>query len=194
MLATGRSVFRPRLHSSLPVAAFSTAADLAATQDGPAEEAPARAGVATPSAADAASAVPATKPPPRMGSRPLVPMTLPLDSRRTTGAGRALPRPRAEGEFREQVPARTTGFRAGIPAADHDQVPPGPGCLVLDHAAEGAPPAVGNGFGQRPVADHVLHGQVLEHDHVMVADQPGRGTVQVISACGADFAVSAGYL
>jgi hypothetical protein len=28
----------------------------------------------------------------------------------------------------------------------------------------------------------------------MVADQPGRGTVQVISAVGADFAVSAGYI
>src|SRR5271166_4322595 len=35
MLAIGRSVFRPRLHSSLPVAAFSTAADLAPTPLGP---------------------------------------------------------------------------------------------------------------------------------------------------------------
>ena len=34
MLAIGRSVFRPRLHSSLPVAAFSTAADLAPTPAG----------------------------------------------------------------------------------------------------------------------------------------------------------------
>jgi len=39
MLAIGRSVFRPRLHSSLPVAAFSTAADHAPTPDGPAAEA-----------------------------------------------------------------------------------------------------------------------------------------------------------
>ena len=37
MLAIGRSVFRPRLHSSLPVAAFSTAADRAPTPDGAAE-------------------------------------------------------------------------------------------------------------------------------------------------------------
>jgi hypothetical protein len=36
MLAIGRSVFRPRLHSSLPVAAFSTAADCAPTPPGPA--------------------------------------------------------------------------------------------------------------------------------------------------------------
>ena len=82
MLAIGRSVFRPRLHSSLPVAAFSTAADHAPTPDGPAAEAvlnlaAARAaGAAAPSAADAASAVPASKPHTRMLSRPLVPMPL----------------------------------------------------------------------------------------------------------------------
>src|SRR4029077_1748608 len=39
MLAIGRLVFRPRVHSSRPVAAFSTAADQAPTRAGPAEEA-----------------------------------------------------------------------------------------------------------------------------------------------------------
>ena len=77
MLAIGRSVFRPRLHSSLPLAAFSTAADLAPTPDGPVEEAAARAaGAAAPSTADAASAVPASRPHTRMVSRPLVPIPL----------------------------------------------------------------------------------------------------------------------
>jgi hypothetical protein len=84
MLAIGRSVFRPRLHSSLPVAAFSTAADRAPTPDGAAEAAliaaeavvaEARAaGAAAPRTADAASAVPASKPHTRILSRPLVPM------------------------------------------------------------------------------------------------------------------------
>jgi hypothetical protein len=67
------------------VAAFSTAADRAPTPDGPAEadgaaeavlsavEARA-AGAAAPRAADAASAVPASKPHTRILSRPLVPM------------------------------------------------------------------------------------------------------------------------
>src|SRR5277367_1785045 len=44
MLAIGRSVFRPRLHSSLPLAAFSTAADLAPTPAG--EDAAAATGAA----------------------------------------------------------------------------------------------------------------------------------------------------
>src|SRR6266702_2911933 len=76
MLAIGRSVFRPRLHSSLPVAAFSTAADRAATPDGPAEEAAARAGAA-PSKKVTARAAAASNPHTRTVSRPLVLMTTP---------------------------------------------------------------------------------------------------------------------
>src|SRR5215469_1596399 len=86
MLAIGRSVFRPRLQSSWPVAAFSTAADLAPTPDGPAEEAAlilavaCAAGGAATSAADAANAVPASRPQTRMLRRPLSLMPLPLNS------------------------------------------------------------------------------------------------------------------
>ena len=47
-------------------------------------------------------------------------------------AGRALPCPGAEGEFREQVPAGGAGLAARVEPADHDQVPPGPGRLVLE--------------------------------------------------------------
>src|SRR5690242_9853021 len=87
MLAIGRSVFRPRLHSSLPVAAFSTAADHAPTPDGPVAETEARAaGAAAPRAADAASAVPASRPHTRMLRRALIPCRSLLDSRRATGA------------------------------------------------------------------------------------------------------------
>jgi hypothetical protein len=81
MLAIGRSVFRPRLHSRAPVAAFSTAADRAATPDGPAptDDTVAEADAAgAPSTKDAASAVPASMPNARMSSQRLVPMPLPL--------------------------------------------------------------------------------------------------------------------
>jgi len=75
MLAIGRSVFRPRLHSSRPVAATSIAAAFARTPLGPAAEgrAPAElaagrttlatdAGAATVSAMDAARTEPARSP------------------------------------------------------------------------------------------------------------------------------------
>ena len=49
-------------------------------------------------------------------------------------------------------------------------------------------------FGQLAVADHVLDGQVLHHDHVMGADQAGAGPVEEIGAGGADLAVRPGDL
>src|ERR1700734_440570 len=57
-------------------------------------------------------------------------------------AGRALPRPGSQGQLREQVPARGAGLAARVEAVDYDQVPPGPGSLVLELAAELAPATV----------------------------------------------------
>ena len=93
-------------------------------------------------------------------------------------AGRAVPCPGAEGQLREQVPARGAGLAARVEPVGHDQAPPGPGCLVLKLAAELTPAAVGYCLGEGPVADHVRHGQVLDHEHVVVADQPGGSAVQ----------------
>ncbi|MCP2344778.1 hypothetical protein HD595_000900 [Nonomuraea roseoviolacea subsp. carminata] len=109
-------------------------------------------------------------------------------------AGRALPRPDAERKPLKQVPAGRAGLGAGQPAVDHDQVTPVPGRLVGEHAAEGAPSAVGDGLGQCAVADHVGHGQVLDHDHVVVADQPRAGLVQEVRAGRAYLPVGAGDL
>ena len=109
-------------------------------------------------------------------------------------AGRALPRPGLEREFREQVPARRAGLGRRVPAVDHDHVPPRPGRLVLQHPPESTPPAVGDGLGERMVADHAGDVQVFDHDHVVVADQAGGGAVQEIGAGGADFPVYAGHL
>ena len=63
-----------------------------------------------------------------------------------------------------------TMFFAALTSVDHDQVPSGAPALVLKLAAEIAPPAVGDGLGQPPVADQVLNGKVLNDDHVVVAD------------------------
>src|ERR1700760_842962 len=125
MLAIGRSVFRPRLHSSLPVAAFSTAADHAATPDGPVaetEETEARAaGAAAPRAADAASAVPASRPHTRMLRRALIPCRSLLDSRRATGA-----KPVTYGNPRQNVPQEGTTNRLATrrPGRAHAGSPP----------------------------------------------------------------------
>src|SRR5258705_475321 len=79
-------------------------------------------------------------------------------------AGRALPRPGGQAQRGEQMPARRAGLAGRVPAVDYDQVPPCDGRLVFDHAAEGSPAAVGDRLGERPVADHTSHVQVLDHD------------------------------
>ena len=69
--------------------------------------------------------------------------------------------------------------------ADTTPHPGGPGMSDISSAGRN---------GERPVADHVLHRQVFDHDHVMVADQPGGGAVQEVGAGRADLAVGVGYL
>src|SRR5215470_3124308 len=174
MLAIGRSVFRPRLHSSLPVAAFSTAADHAPTPDGPAEETVARAaGAAAPRAADAASAVPASRPHTRMLRRALIPCRSLLDSRRATAAKpvtygtpwQTYPRKeRLIGRPREHRAARTQGHprtdRAVRSAGDphHDRMG---GRIVLGLGAEDGVVAVvtigGHAGGQSVLVRHYVY-------------------------------------
>src|SRR5512146_1250011 len=101
MLAIGRSAFRARLHSSLPVTTSWTAADHAPTPAGPLlAEAAGAAGLAGAALAAeagastlAARAIPAIKPVTRAVSQPLVPMTLPLRSQQTTGASLSVTAP-----------------------------------------------------------------------------------------------------
>ena len=71
---------------------------------------------------------------------------------------------------------------------------PRPGRLVLELAAELAPAAVRDRLGERPVADHAGHLQVLDDDDVVGADQPGRGAVQEVGPRRADLPVRAGDL
>jgi hypothetical protein len=89
-------------------------------------------------------------------------------------ATRARSAPGGKARLSEQTPARRAGPGGREPAVDHDQFPPLPLALVLKLAAEFTPAAVRDRLGEGAVADHVLHGQVLYHDHVMVADQARR--------------------
>jgi hypothetical protein len=109
-------------------------------------------------------------------------------------AGRTRPLPGRQAQLRQQVPARRARLRAGIPAADHDQLAAVPLALIGQLAAELTPAAVRDGAGQVPIADHAGHVQVLDHDHVVLADQAGAGAVQEVRPGVADLAVGAGDL
>src|SRR5215469_12458359 len=97
-------------------------------------------------------------------------------------------------QFREQVPARPAGLAGRVPAAGHDQCPTVPLALVLNLAAELAPSAAGDRAGQRPVSHHVPDCEILNDDHVVLADQPGAGAVQEVLPGVADLPLGAGYL
>src|SRR5690242_19725824 len=106
----------------------------------------------------------------------------------------ARPVPRGQAQFHEQVPARRAGPGTWIPAVDHDQIAPGALAFVLKLAAELAPATVRDDAGKVPVADHVPDGKILDHDHVVAADQAGAGTVQEITPGVAYLAVCPGDL
>ena len=57
---------------------------------------------------------------------------------------------------------------------------------VLVPVVPGAPPGIADGLGQTVVADHVLHGEVFDHDHVMVTDETGRGPVQEVGGVSSE--------
>ncbi|GAA3123274.1 hypothetical protein GCM10010466_12740 [Planomonospora alba] len=102
--------------------------------------------------------------------------------------------PGAQGQFGEQVPALAACLGRGVPAVDDDQAAAVPLALVLQQAAELTPPAIGDGAGQGPVADHPRDVEVFDRDHVVVADQPRAGLVREIGAGAADLRVGAGDL
>src|SRR5690606_8432337 len=109
-------------------------------------------------------------------------------------AGRARPVPSGKAQLGEQVPARRARLARGVPPVDHDQAAAVLRCLVLQLAAELPPTGVEDRARQVPVADHATHVEVFDHDHVVVADQPGCGLVQEVRTRLADFGVCAGDL
>src|SRR5580658_21944 len=109
-------------------------------------------------------------------------------------AGRALPCPRGQVQFCEQVPARRACLGGRVETVDHDKLPPVPLAFVFELPAELAPATVANRTRQVPVAHHVRHGQVLDHDHIVLTDQARTQPVQEIGARGASLAMRAGDL
>ena len=94
-------------------------------------------------------------------------------------------------------PASTcrTNYRSSrrVPAPGHHQAPPGPLALVLQLPAT-HPTRITDRLGQAPVLDHSCDVQVLNGDHIMVADQVRAGAVQKIRPGVADLAVRTGDL
>jgi hypothetical protein len=78
--------------------------------------------------------------------------------------------------------ASRADLRAGEPAVRHDQPHPGPLGFVAELAADLRPAGPGDVPGQPLVAQHPGHVQVLDHDHVVLADQPGGELVGVVAA------------
>jgi hypothetical protein len=101
-------------------------------------------------------------------------------------AMRALPLTDMQRQARRQPPAPRARLGRRIPAIDHDKVPPVPVALVLQHDPQLPPGRVGDGAGQVMVADQVPHAQVLDHDRLVIADEPGRELAQEISAAVGD--------
>src|SRR5439155_7748419 len=64
--------------------------------------------------------------------------------------------------------------------------------LVLQLATQLSPAAVRDGFGQPPVADHVLDREVFDRDQAVAADQVRGYAVQEVGTGVADLAVRAG--
>ena len=91
-------------------------------------------------------------------------------------------------------PAHRAHLRRGEPAVDHDQVAAVPPALVLHHAPQLPPARVADGAGQGVVAEHVPDLQVLDHDRLVLADEPSRQLVQMVTAAVGDPGVHLGGL
>ena len=88
-------------------------------------------------------------------------------------APRAHPRTGAKGKRHEQMPARGARLRRRVPAVHDGQLAPVPFRFVGEERAELRPPGAADRLRQRPVADHVADGEVLDGDAVEPAHLPG---------------------
>ncbi len=69
-----------------------------------------------------------------------------------------------------------------VPTINFDQSPLVPGCFVFELAHKRTPTDVGNGFGKRGMLQHVLDGEALDDDRLVLTDQVCRKLVLVVSA------------
>ncbi|MCP2236382.1 hypothetical protein LY41_002201 [Prauserella halophila] len=73
--------------------------------------------------------------------------------------------------------ARLTG---GRPAVNRDHLAAVPVGLVLQHRTQLRPRGVGDGTRQRMVAHHAGHVQILEHDRLVLTNEPSTRFVRII--------------
>jgi hypothetical protein len=64
----------------------------------------------------------------------------------------------------------------------HDQVTPIPGALVLQLPAQLGPCRIADRPRQGMVGGHAPHMQVLDHDRLVLTDEPSRQLVQMVAA------------
>src|SRR5262245_29553564 len=97
-------------------------------------------------------------------------------------AGGTRPLPSRQIKGVEEMAASITAFRAGVPAVHLDQGAPISGRLVLQLAHEPASARIVDGFGQRMIAHQVFDSQRLDTDHLVLADQVRRQSMEATSA------------
>ena len=96
--------------------------------------------------------------------------------------------------------AAATALGRGVEALDHpDLLGTAAGAsvplrLVAELADHLAPARVADGLGQRAVADHVLDGEVLHHNHIIFPNEPGRELVEEVLPPPPHPRVEAGHL
>lgn len=108
--------------------------------------------------------------------------------------GAALARPLADVQ-RQFLADRAAGparLAAGEPAVDHDEFAPVPGALVLQHRAQVRPGRVGDGARELAVPQQVADGQVLDHDRLVLTDEPSGELVEEVPPPVGDPCVDAG--
>src|SRR6266446_9978137 len=82
-------------------------------------------------------------------------------------------------------------FGGWIPLVNLDQGPAIPGGFVFQLADQFAPAHVADGLGQAVILDHVLDGQTLDADHLVLVNDACRELVLIILASISNLGVDA---
>src|SRR5699024_6663440 len=77
---------------------------------------------------------------------------------------------------------------------DGNQLPPVPACFVLQHGAQLGPGRIRDRAGEFAVLDQVAHGKILDHDHLVFADESSGQLVQEILSTVGDAGMHPGHL
>jgi hypothetical protein len=82
----------------------------------------------------------------------------------------------------EQVPTGATGLTRWIPSVNHNHTAAIPVNLVLQHRPELGPRRVRDGTRQVPMSHHVTNAEILDHNRLVLADEPSRQLMEKVPA------------